>query len=238
VDIDVISDFSDIVSKNEIYISLKDTVACEFRTSYIEKAARNSLDTSVKDKILTLTGGHSKLTKIAFEKIVSEKTIPENIKSYLLEDEIIKKSLKQIWDALMPGEKIALKENLSFEQMKTSYPYLVKTGLVTEKGVSIPLFEEFIKNQEANTSSTINYNSEKNEVMKGEIPITSTLSASEVKLLRFIIKVTWSELKSQEGVTDQALDQIIYRLRKKIENDPKNPKFITTIKGTGYKFSS
>ena len=33
---------------------------------------------------------------------------------------------------------------------------------------------------------------------------------------------------------ERSVDVIITRLRKKIENDPKNPKFLQTIRGTGY----
>ena len=33
---------------------------------------------------------------------------------------------------------------------------------------------------------------------------------------------------------ERSIDVIITRLRKKIENDPKNPKFLQTIRGIGY----
>ena len=33
---------------------------------------------------------------------------------------------------------------------------------------------------------------------------------------------------------ERSIDVMITRLRKKIENDPKNPKFLQTIRGTGY----
>jgi two-component system phosphate regulon response regulator OmpR len=33
---------------------------------------------------------------------------------------------------------------------------------------------------------------------------------------------------------ERSIDVIITRLRKKIEIDPKNPKFLQTIRGTGY----
>ena len=33
---------------------------------------------------------------------------------------------------------------------------------------------------------------------------------------------------------ERSIDVIITRLRKKIEDDPKNPKFLQTIRGTGY----
>ena len=33
---------------------------------------------------------------------------------------------------------------------------------------------------------------------------------------------------------ERSIDVIITRLRKKIENDPKNPKYLQTVRGTGY----
>ena len=33
---------------------------------------------------------------------------------------------------------------------------------------------------------------------------------------------------------ERSIDVIITRLRKKIEDDPKNPKFLQTIRGEGY----
>ena len=33
---------------------------------------------------------------------------------------------------------------------------------------------------------------------------------------------------------ERSIDVIITRLRKKIESDPKNPKFLQTIRGAGY----
>lgn len=40
-----------------------------------------------------------------------------------------------------------------------------------------------------------------------------------------------------EGTT-RTLDQHIAGLRKKIEDDPSRPRFITTVHGVGYRFSS
>ena len=35
---------------------------------------------------------------------------------------------------------------------------------------------------------------------------------------------------------ERSVDVIITRLRKKVEDDPKNPKFLQTIRGEGYVF--
>jgi len=250
VDVKILSNFKDLVSGNEIYISMYDSVGIKFRLDYIEKAARNTVDKNIRNEMLTLTGGHAKLTKLSFEALVSESDKVVNLKSYLLGQRAVAGALDEIWESLMPGEKTAFKNNLSCEEIQNSHPYLVKTSLVTDKGISIPLFEEYIKTAIIDEQEKITYDSEKNEILKGNFAINEILSASEFKLLRFllenkdkilskdeIINSVWTDQKTQEGVTDQALDQIFYRLRKKIEMDPGSPKFIHTIKGQGYKFT-
>src|SRR5690606_22272698 len=110
--------------------------------------------------------------------------------------------------------------------------YLVKTGLVTVRGIAIPLFETFIQGKEVNINEKITFDVDKNEIFKGGLAISENLSSSEFRLLKFLIEnkdrtvekeelinAVWTQQKTQEGVTDQAFDQIIYRLRKKIEND-------------------
>ncbi|OGH14799.1 MAG: hypothetical protein A2687_00990 [Candidatus Levybacteria bacterium RIFCSPHIGHO2_01_FULL_38_26] len=51
-----------------------------------------------------------------------------------------------------------------------------------------------------------------------------------------IINIVWANTKSTAGVTDQALDQLIFRVRKKIEDDPNNPEHLQTVKGRGFRF--
>ena len=53
-----------------------------------------------------------------------------------------------------------------------------------------------------------------------------------------MVNAVWGDLASTQGVTDQALDQLIFRLRKKIENNPNQPRHLLTIKGRGFKIIS
>ena len=101
------------------------------------------------------------------------------------------------------------------------------------------------------SNETIQYDAVANDIKKGDITLSDILTSSEFRLLKFllenpdrllqrdeIIKAVWKDTKSQEGVTDQALDQLIFRLRKKIEDDPNNPKYLQTVKGRGIRFIS
>jgi DNA-binding response OmpR family regulator len=117
--------------------------------------------------------------------------------------------------------------------------------------IVIPLLTNFIKNKNKRmTREEISFN-ENGEIKKGEQTISNKLTSLEFKLLAFlmknkdrilsreeIIKDVWSETQSTAGVTDQAIDQLVSRLRRKIEEDPNNPVYIETVKGRGIKFSN
>lgn len=130
---------------------------------------------------------------------------------------------------------------------------LEKVGLIKKGKIIIPLFAEFIKTAitpQLTKSLHISFNSETNEITKGGQVISDKLTSAEFKILRFfiqnadkivdreeIINAVWKDAKSTAGVTDQALDQLIFRLRKKIEDNPNKPIHLQTIKGRGFRFT-
>jgi pSer/pThr/pTyr-binding forkhead associated (FHA) protein len=50
-----------------------------------------------------------------------------------------------------------------------------------------------------------------------------------------LIAGVWPEVANAAGVSDAAIDQLIHRLRLKIESDPAHPKHLISRKGFGYK---
>ncbi len=230
---------------NNIFLPLKDATGLAFRFPYLEKITGKQASEEVKNEIEALTAGHGKLTRVCFEAVLAEDLKDtDKLEEFLLADIQVKGALLEIWNYLTPEEKKDLKTGAKND-------FLEKVNLLADGKIAIPLFATFIKAQpqeEANTE--LKYDSETNEIKKGEENISEKLTPLEFKLLRFImthegkicekdeiIQAVWLDTKTQDGVTDQALDQIIYRLRKKIENDPNNPHFIHTIKGRGYKFT-
>ncbi len=250
VDPILLSDYHDLVAENVVYNKLYDEDWINFRVSYIERAARKTLEPSMKDEILRLTGGHPKLSKLSFEAAITEESKIESLEEYLLKRPTIQKALQELWSGLLPSEQLAIKKDVSYKEAQQDFPYLVNTYLVKESGIAIPLFAAFIKTVPIESTEKITYDEDKNEIMVGDMPISEKLSPFEFKLMKYliqnkeklctkdeIINSVWGDQKSLEGVTDQALDQIFYRLRKKIEKDPSNPRYIHTIKGKGYKLN-
>lgn len=244
------ADLHDVIVGNIIYVTLCDPVGIDFRIAYIEKATRKTIAQEKKDEIVKLTGGHAQLTKLSCEALVSEEAIPEDLEDFLFKRATIQGTLQSMWSTLLPSEQIALKNSVEFSDAAERFPYLTLSGLLTRDGIAIPLFEKYIKTVPIESTEKITHNEERNEILLGENEVSDKLSPSEFKLLLYliqnkerlctkdeIIQAVWGDQKSQEGVTDQALDQIFYRLRKKIEQDPANPHYIHTIKGKGYKLS-
>ena len=163
----------------------------------------------------------------------------------MLPKKTIQGALFEIWNFLTPEERQDIKRGDKNE-------FLEKVGLVTNGKITIPLFDSYLTTFTLSEveGQKLTLDTERNEILKGEENLTEKLSPSEFRLLKFlltnpgrvcekdeIISNVWKDSKTITGVTDQALDQIIYRLRKKIEEDPNNPRFIQTIKGRGYKSS-
>ena len=69
------------------------------------------------------------------------------------------------------------------------------------------------------------------------------LTDAELKILDIFIKNKNKPLSREElsslcnGIDERSIDVQITRLRKKIENDPKNPKFLKTVRYRGYMLS-
>lgn len=245
----IFTEFNEFLEGNIVYLRVYDPIGIEFRFSYLEKVTGKKADAQTKKELIALTGGHGKISRLAYESVLSEDGKISDLKYFLLQRSVINKSLSQIWDYLSPAEQNFLRVKAKTEKENKDYKYLENIGLLKNGKIAIPLFEEYIKTAPVEKTENIRFDAEKNEILKGAEQITERLSPSEFRLLRFmllnpdkicekdeIIQAVWKDSKTQEGVTDQALDQIIYRLRKKIEDDPNNPTHLITIKGRGFKF--
>ncbi|MCL5970869.1 MAG: winged helix-turn-helix domain-containing protein [Patescibacteria group bacterium] len=287
------ADFYEFLAGNIIYLPLFDKKGFEFRLLYMEKVTGKKIDKKILDKILNLTAGHGKLTRVSIEAMLAENVealrgndaryvkgksvtylntkdltakrygLPNRVTlpSFLLEQKTVQGALLEIWNSLTPEEQSVILGTLVYPEdsrirswtSQDDSNYLTNVGLIKNHKIAIPLFEEFITRfrqdfSEAEKKKIILDQSGK--ILKGNEIISDKLTSYEFKLLKFllengdkvlereeIINAVWHDLKSKEGVTDQALDQLIFRLRKKVETNPNDPKHIQTIKGRGLKLN-
>lgn len=239
----IYGEFHEFLIGNNFYLQIKDAPGLSFRFKYLEELTGKKASAEVKKEVENITGGHGKLAKLAYEAVLADPDA-QDLEKLLLSKPQIKGALYEIWNFLTPEEQRDIRE-------KSDNEFLERANLLDQGKISIPLFATFVKTlpQEVN-GAKLTYDATRNEIYKGADTLTEKLTPSEFKLLRHlmtnqdrvcekdeIIQAVWSDSKTREGVTDQALDQIVYRLRKKIEDDPNNPLFIHTVKGRGYKFN-
>lgn len=188
-----------------------------------------------------------------------------NSSAFLLAQNKVQAALLEIWQFLTPSEQKCLQnvilipaaggeKNPSASSRDNNMPcYLEQVGLTKNGVVLIPLFGEFLHSQKqsVNPKESIHIDSQTGDIVKGNVSISDKLTSGEFRLLVFclqnqdkivsredIIQAVWKDAKTTAGVTDQALDQLIFRLRKKIEDDPNNPTHLQTIKGRGFRFTA
>lgn len=87
---------------------------------------------------------------------------------------------------------------------------------------------------------TVRYDLDRGEMWRGEAPVR--LTATEAALMRVFAAQPGVALSREKLVADQgedaaqerAVDVQITRLRRKIEEDPKVPRYLQTVRGEGY----
>lgn len=255
----LLSDFSDFISGHVIYLPLLDEPSATFRLIYLEKLTAKKLPDEGKKELLRLTAGHIRLLKVATEAVLGDehfilresgtsRQVSSDMEEFLLTQKTVQAALLSIWKSLTPGDQVDLsKGEIHDHQGET---YLQKVGLLHEEKITIPLFAQALKDGlfKENEAKLV-FDEATNTIKKGEVVLSDSLTKAEFCLLSYLlqhqgeivdretlISVVWQEDKTTAGVTEQAVDQLIFRLRHKIEEDPNNSRHLVTIKGRGIKF--
>jgi len=245
----LMSDFYEFIAGKVVYLPIYDKPGVDFRISYLEKITGKKIDKKLLGEVLELTGGHSNLMRLSIESLLATDQQFANklvLRKFLLEQKPVRSALFGIWNSLTPSE-----QNFLSGEGKNEEKYLDNVGLVKDGFLTISLLYDYLKeksNEQKQNGFSIN---EAGEILHGELVLSEKLTSLEYKLLKFllgnqgkivskeeVINAVWQEGKTTLGVTDQALDQLIFRLRKKIEENPNNPSHIQTVKGRGFKFAS
>ncbi len=248
---DQLFDFYEFIADHHVYTGLYDKVTTDFRVTYIEKITGKKISSKVLTGIIEETGGVGRLIKLSVESILSkDRKISEDLGQFLFSQKTIQSALMEICRSFLPSEQLALISN-KFED-QAAKAYLETIGIIRKGKIQIPLFEKHIKSHVGKykqDTKKIVYDENTNAIKMRDVVLSDQLTSSEFRLLKFllqnadrivgrdeIINIVWSSLKSTAGITDQAVDQLIFRVRRKIEDDPNKPIHLHTVKGRGFKF--
>lgn len=246
----LLSDFYEFVAGHLVYVRFYDKESTDFLISYLEKLTKKQVSKTAYSEIMRLTGGYAKLTRLGIEAFLANGRKEEGLSTFLLSQKPVQAALVEIWLSLTPAEQSDVLHN-AFEDPSADW-YLEQSGLVRDKVIQIPLFADFVKSSQEFAQSEeerIVYDENTDSIRKGETVLSDSLTSAEFRLLRYllqnqgrvvdreeIISIVWESAKSTAGITDQAIDQLIFRLRRKIEEDPNKPEYLQTVKGRGFRF--
>lgn len=262
----LLADFYEFVAGHTVYLRLYDEPSVQFRLAYLEQLTGKTIPEAVRTELIHLTGGHWKLTRSGAEAILAAGDISD-LQAFLLEQKTIRGALHEILFTLSPEEQKYLttvildliedpdsrmRENDTSEEHRVR-KYFENLELVADNKLTIPLLAAFMQAEQAakqTEKQPIVFDEEKNLIRKGETVLSDTLTAAEFRLLAYLLRhpdrvidreelitIVWQDAKTTAGVTDQAVDQLIFRLRRKIEDDPNRPNHLVTVKGRGFSFT-
>lgn len=251
LDPSLLADYYEFVTGRIVQMRVYDQPSSNYWISHIEKIIHKKVGDSRLQQILKLTAGHGKLAKLAVEAVLAENSAINDMEQFLLSQKTIKRSLTDIWQSLSPAEQSDLLEGKFGDQ--TVAEYLEQVGLIKDSQIQIPLFATFIAKEYKDAAKTLQkivYDEHTNTIRKGTSVLSDQLTSSEFRLLRYLlqnegrviereelINVVWGDNKSTAGITDQAVDQLIFRVRRKIEEDANHPVHLQTVKGRGFTFT-
>lgn len=196
-------------------------------------------------------GGHPGLLRAVCGVVCDlvEDWDPRSVGRQLRHNTSVAAECSRLWGALSLAEKRALKRVADGRPVLVVRDALLKKALIYEQDdgttkVFGTVFEDFVLRQQM---ATLEFDERKREVWV-EGNKTQPLSQNEYRLwsLLFdnmesvvskdaIAEAVWPDWS--HDVDDAAIENLIKRLRDKIEPNPRKPQYIVTLRGQGYKLT-
>lgn len=216
---------------------------------------RLPLTQPVAERLLRLTGGHGGLLRTAYLHVAGNGVqLPENdgvATVVLLQAPAVKLECEKIWNSLNVAERKSLAYRARDLPMDGSNGEVERQlrlkGLLGEDGTSqifAPLFELYVKEQDDLWEQPLYFDKAARQVWVLGRPAPA-LTQLEFRLFRLfhdrkgevvvkddLVEAGWPNAKG--GVSDEAIVAAISRLRRKIEPDPREPRFLQNIHNQGY----
>jgi len=250
--------FYEIVISNTITLFLYSKTDAEGMLDRLTIRYNISLERATKNTILQLSGGHPALIRALLDVFRENSSLKPNI---IVEHSRVLDECRRIWAGLSREEQAAL-AYVSKVKKTSTIPVdlrslLDKRGLLggewaKDSSVFSPIFGQFILKERPivgmqiivdRVHHVIWVNGQK---FSGLPPLEFRFidyleqhhgqDCSRDDLAQFLYP---EEIVSTgEGVSDNRIDSIVKRIRKKIEVDPDSPRYILTIRGFGFRLTN
>ncbi len=169
----------------------------------------------------------------------------------MLDNPDIQAECTKIWDSIGEDERMALADVATSYQLQKLEQRVVQLlqlkGLVVESGagqaaIFCRLFEDFVNQQEVFKAIDIRLDRASGKVWVKGKAVSPGLTAEEFALLYYLFErrgeiCSQSELEALYPGGSQNVDTLMDQLRKKIESDPRRPKYVLTVRGRGFKLA-
>jgi hypothetical protein len=223
-------------------------------------ASRRSIELTTGDTahLVELSGGHAGLLKAILSLLwdvhqdgsgSTELQVLAEIAPALKDEAVIQAECRKVWVSLPESEQSALRALTAGMQADPhTLCHLKRKGLVQEgqpePSLFSPLFADFVRREATHpTKGVVISRSPRKVQIEGRC--IENLSELEFEMLCYLYEhqgrvCTKNELIESVygygvGVSDEALQALISRLRRKIEPDRKLPRYIVTVRPLGYK---
>lgn len=245
--------FEELTTLNTIWLGAYTKADARYALQRLASRHKVVLNEKQMRSILQSAGGHPGLIRAIFLAMQDQ---PINTPGSLLTDKRVQEECRRIWQSLAKDEHKAL-------VLLSRTNYIPNTDgvheLLRQKGllggewadsneVFSSVLSKYIYEEKPAIGNRIRLDRKKREVWVDE-RLVQALPRLEYKLLEFmearrgqvcsrnqIAQHLYPDEKLS-GVSHNAIDSIVKRLRKHIEPDPKKPGFISTIHGIGFRLA-
>lgn len=221
---------------------------------------QSSLDKALTEILLDLTGGHAGLLRAAYLATAQEQVeAPKNKNkkkaiSSLLDVTNVGAECDKIWNSISVEEqrllaRCALQATPKIDEKPIQRQLELKGLLIKGKKPQLfaPLFGSYVNQQEALWERPIYLEKPTRRVWTLGKP-TQTLTALEYSIFSSLYErmgevisrddiadVGWPDALG--GISNEAINAVMSRLRKKIEPDSNTPRFLENVRGQGYRLN-
>jgi DNA-binding response OmpR family regulator len=247
--------FEELLSSPTVWLGPYSDEDARFMLRRLGSRHETFLDDDTVEQVLTATGRHPGLLREAYQVARQQ---PADLIKTLAGRPSVQAESQRIWLSLSPDEQQAMVNLANDAFISPDQQEVVERlhdkGLVSraEKNKSrlfSPAFAEYVRQQSSTAGAHIVVDHKRHTVFVQGREIKD-LTPLEFKLMAYLEKkrgqvCTRDELAEYlypedmtlegAGVSDTRLDSVVKRLRKQIEPDSQEPRYILTVRGAGFR---